>query len=116
MQWKWLCHQMNVSTDAVIPTKSKGAVVLGMVSILLPWTEQLCNTKKRKVVRWLVPEGQIFLQFGQKKVSFLFSKVCQEMQLSLNQYIKEFVARRDTPGKMAHEVRKVTESEVRLSP
>ena len=70
-----------------------------------------------EVVRWLVLEGQdIFAIWTEKKVSFLFSKVCQEMQLSLNHYTKEFVARRDTPGKMAHEVRKVTESEVRLSP
>ena len=48
----------------------------------------------------------------EEEVTFLFTNQCEEIQLSLNQYIREFLAAR-IPGKMAHEARKVTEAETR---
>lgn len=106
-----------LTTDSVLSQpKSKGRCGIGHNGLhLITMDGNITTIPFEDVVRWLVPEGQnIFAIWTEKEVSFLFSNVCREMQLSLNQYIKEFLARRDTPGKMAHEARKVTETEVRL--
>ena len=93
-----------LTTDSVTSQpKSKGRCGIGHNGLhLITMDGNITTIPFEDVVRWLVPEGQnIFAIWTEKEVSFLFSNVCKEMQLSLNQYIKEFLARRDTPGKMA---------------
>ena len=64
--------------------------------------------------RWLAPEGTfLFIIWTKLSVTVIFSDVCNELQLVLNQYIKEFVAARDTPGKMAYPARVVKDEDVR---
>jgi|EP00945_MAST-04E_sp_MAST-4E-sp1_P001617 Ras-related protein Rab-11A len=66
------------------------------------------------IVRWLVPSGQdIFAVWTEDEVTFMFTDKCEEIQGVLNRYIREFLAARDTPGKMAYPVRVITEEDIR---
>ena len=66
------------------------------------------------IVRWLVPTGEnIFAVWTQHEVTFLFTELCEEIQLVLNQYIREFLCARDTPGKMAYPVRQISADDIR---
>ena len=66
------------------------------------------------IVRWLVPSGEnIFAVWTESEVTFLFTELCEEIQLVLNQYIREFLCARDTPGKMAYPVRQISADDIR---
>ena len=106
----------TLTTDAVsAKPKTKGRCGIGHNGIhRLSMDGKIVTIAFTDIVRWLVPEGQnIFAIWTEEEVTFLFTNQCEEIQLSLNQYIREFLAARDTPGKMAHEARKVTEAETR---
>jgi hypothetical protein len=105
----------RLTTDAVSKKpKTKGRCGIGHNGIhRITMDGKIVTIAFTDIVRWLVPEGQnIFAIWTESEVTFLFTDQCEEIQLSLNQYIREFLAARDTPGKMAHDARKITEEEV----
>jgi calmodulin len=64
--------------------------------------------------QWLIPPGEdIFAVWTDKAVYFFFTAACEGMQYVVDQYIKEFLAARDTPGQMAYPVRELTEEDIR---
>ena len=106
-----------VTTDAVMSQpKSKGRCGIGHNGLhMITMDGTIMTIPFNEMVRWLVPEGEdIFAIWKEEDFFCIFSKLCLEMQKLLHEYVEEYEARK--LGKMAHEERKVTESEVRLSP